>query len=255
MAERRMFSKTVTESDPFLDMPTSARCLYFHLGMMADDDGFVSSPKAIIRSSNCSEDDLRLLIAKGFVIAFENGIVVIRHWKMHNYIQKDRYRPTTFKKECEQLTIENNVYQTCIPSVSSMDTKCIQNVSEMDTQDRTVKDRTVKDRDRNTSCTDPDPPNSVPPIIQLELNDKSLYPITQRDIDEWQELYPAVDVMQQLRSMKGWLISNPTKRKTRKGIKRFINSWLSKEQDKGGNIKNDPSNRTDAESSVSAKLY
>lgn len=256
MAERRMFTKAVTESDTFLDMPTSARCLYFHLGMAGDDDGFISSPKAIIRSSNCSEDDLRLLIAKGFVIAFENGIVVIRHWKMHNYIQKDRYRPTTFKKECEQLTIENNVYQTCIPSVSSMDTKCIQNVSEMDTQDRIeLVKGSIYEISKDISCAEPDQPNSAPPIIQLELNDKNLYPITQRDIDEWQELYPAVDIMQQLRGMKGWLNSNPTKRKTRKGIRRFINSWLSKEQDKGGSIKYEPSNRTDAENSVSAKLY
>lgn len=256
MAERRMFSKTVTESDAFLDMPTSARCLYFHLGMQADDDGFIASPKAILRSSNCSQDDLKLLTAKGFVIAFENGIVVIRHWKMHNHVQKDRYKPTTFKKELAQLTLESNVYQTCINSVSIMYPECIQIVSEADTQDRLElgKDR-VYEISKDISCTEPDKSNSVPPIIELVLNDKSFYPITQRDADEWQELYPSVDVEQQLRSMKGWLNSNPAKRKTRRGIRRFINSWLSNEQDKGGKRRYETDNRIDTENSVSAKLY
>lgn len=186
MAERRMFSKTVTESDAFLDMPTSARCLYFHLGMAADDDGFIASPKAIIRSSNCSNDDLKLLIAKEFVIAFESGIVVIRHWKMHNYIQKDRYKPSVFKKEREQLVIENNVYhQACIQPVYIKDTDCIQDVYSLDTEEREVKDKLSKLRVRNTSCAESDKLTSTPPVIELILNDKSLYPVFQKDISEW----------------------------------------------------------------------
>lgn len=255
MAERRMFSKTVVESDMFLDMPTSARCLYFHLGMQADDDGFISSPKAIIRSSNCSEDDLKLLIAKGFVISFESGIIVIRHWKTHNYIQKDRYKPTTFKKECRQLVLENNVYQECIQSVSNMDTTCIQTVSEMDTQDRLSKVSIGKERVRETYCAELDKPDTTPAVIYLILNDRSQYPIYQADINKWQELYPAVNILQQLRAMSGWLDSNPTKRKTKNGIKRFINSWLTREQDKGGYKGYEPDGRTDTENSISAKLY
>lgn len=256
MAERRMFSKSVTESDAFLDMPTSARCLYFHLGMQADDDGFISSPKAVVRSSNCSEDDLKLLAAKGFVVAFESGIIVIRHWKMHNHIQKDRYKPTIFKKEREQLTIENNVYQACIQSVSKMDTKCIQPVSKMDTQDSLgLGEESIYEISKDISCTEPYPTDSVPPIIELTLNDKSLYPITQTDIDEWGEIYPAVDILQQLRYMKGWLNSNPTKRKTKRGIKRFINSWLSKEQDKGGVVKYGRDSEKDAQADTSVQLY
>ena len=90
MAERRMFAKCITESDAFLDMPLSTQALYFHLGMVADDDGFVSSPKKITRSINASEDDLKLLLAKRFVLGFESGIVVIKHWKMNNYIRNVR---------------------------------------------------------------------------------------------------------------------------------------------------------------------
>ena len=87
MAERRMFSKTIIDSDAFLDMPLSTQSLYFHLSMRADDDGFINNPKKIQRMIGCADDDLKLLIAKNFIIPFESGIVVIKHWKIHNYIR------------------------------------------------------------------------------------------------------------------------------------------------------------------------
>ena len=243
MAERRMFSKTVINDDKFLDMPATTRSLYFHLGMMADDDGFIASPKAIIRSSNCSEDDLKLLIAKGFVIGFESGVIVIRHWKMHNYIQKDRYRHTSFKKECEQLVVENGIYQKCIQDVSSMYTECIQDVRETDTQYSIELGKDI-DRVRNTSCTEPEVPSAAVQnmkeepvketfVIALPLNDKTEYQVSLTKFNEYKELYPAVDISQELRNMRGWLLNNPDRRKTRRGITRFINSWLAKKQDKG----------------------
>ena len=108
MAERRMFAKTITESDAFLDMPLSTQALYFHLGMNADDDGFVNSPKRIQRLVGASEDDLRLLVAKRFVLAFESGIIVIKHWKTHNWIRKDRYRPTQYQEELSALLLKEN---------------------------------------------------------------------------------------------------------------------------------------------------
>lgn len=111
MAERRMFAKTIIDSDAFLEMPLSTQALYFHLGMRADDDGFVNSPKRIQRLINCSDDDLKLLIAKNFIIPFESGVVVIKHWKIHNYIRSDRYKETTYLEEKQQLTLkENNAY-------------------------------------------------------------------------------------------------------------------------------------------------
>ena len=94
MAERRMFAKTITNSDSFLEMPLSSQCLYFHLNMNADDDGFVNSPKRIQRMINASDDDFKILIAKSFILTFESGVIVIKHWRLNNYIQKDRYKET-----------------------------------------------------------------------------------------------------------------------------------------------------------------
>ena len=94
MAERRMFAKTIIDSDAFLDMPLSTQALYFHLSMRADDDGFINNPRKIQRMIGASGDDLKLLLAKSFLIPFDSGIVVIKHWRIHNYIQKDRYKGT-----------------------------------------------------------------------------------------------------------------------------------------------------------------
>lgn len=136
MAERRMFSKTVIDSDAFLDMPQSTQCLYFHLGMRADDDGFVNSPKKIQRIIGASDDDLRLLAAKRFIIPFESGVVVIRHWKIHNYIQKDRYKETLYKNEKATISLDSSgAYQI----VSTMYPDCIQNGTKVETQDRLGK--------------------------------------------------------------------------------------------------------------------
>lgn len=128
MANRRMFSLDVVDTDRFLEMPASSQNLYFHLGMRADDDGFVSSPKKITKLVNCGEDDLNVLISRGFVIAFDGGIVVIRHWKQNNYIQSDRYKQTLYKKELSALTVNNGAYEI------GMYTPCIQSVSKMEAQ-------------------------------------------------------------------------------------------------------------------------
>lgn len=108
MANKRMFSMDIVDSDLFLDMPLSSQCLYFHLSMRADDDGFVNSPKKIIKIIGANEDDLKILITKGFVIAFQRGIIVITHWKINNYIRKDRYKETFYIEEKEQLFLTQN---------------------------------------------------------------------------------------------------------------------------------------------------
>ena len=147
MAERRMFAKTIIDSDMFIDMPMSARLLYYDLAMRADDDGFVNSPKKIMRFVGASMDDMNVLIAKQFIIPFESGVVVIKHWKIHNYIQKDRYKATSYQAEKERLTLKNGTYYTDdLPDVSNLDTECIQDVYSLDTQDRLGKDRLGKDR-------------------------------------------------------------------------------------------------------------
>lgn len=134
MADRRMFSKTIIDSDTFLDMPLSAQALYFHLSMRADDDGFINNPKKIQRMIGASDDDCRLLIMKQLIIAFDSGVIVIKHWRLHNYIQKDRYKPTLYQNEKSTLELdESKVY-----------TKCIQDVSILDTQVRLGKVRLGK---------------------------------------------------------------------------------------------------------------
>jgi hypothetical protein len=135
LPERRMFAKTIIDSDAFLDMPTSTQSLYFHLAMRADDDGFINNPKKIQRMIGCSDDDLKLLIAKRFIIPFENGIVVIKHWKIHNYIQKDRYKPTIYQEEKKKLKVKDN------GGYGLLDTECIQDVSSLETQVRLGKVR------------------------------------------------------------------------------------------------------------------
>ena len=108
MAERRMFTQKIIDSDAFLDMPLSTQALYFHLNMRADDDGFVNNPKRIQRTIGASEDDLKLLVAKRFVIGFENGVIVIKHWRMHNTLRKDRYSPTQYQEELALLEVKHN---------------------------------------------------------------------------------------------------------------------------------------------------
>lgn len=124
MAERRMFAKTIVLSDAFLDMPMSARCLYFTLSMLADDDGFINNPKSIMRQCGSSLDDMNILLAKRFILAFESGVIVIKHWKIHNYIQKDRYKETKYVEEKSTLTLDDNgAYTECIQDVSTMGTQ------------------------------------------------------------------------------------------------------------------------------------
>lgn len=111
MAERRMFAKTIIDSDAFLDMPMSARLLYYDLAMRADDDGFNNSPKKVMRTIGATTDDMNILITRKFIIPFENGVVVIKHWRIHNYIAKDRYTETKYKEEKAMLQLdENNAY-------------------------------------------------------------------------------------------------------------------------------------------------
>ena len=140
MAERRMFAKTIIDSDVFLDMPMSAQALYFHLSMRADDDGFINNPKRIQRMIGASEDDLKILVAKSFLIIFESGVVVIKHWKIHNYIRSDRYKPTTYEDEKALLVEKDN------KAYSLGMSNGIPNGHQMDTQDRLGKDRLGKDR-------------------------------------------------------------------------------------------------------------
>ena len=144
MAERRMFAKTIVFSDAFLDMPMSARCLYFTLGMFADDDGFVNSPKSIMRQCGASMDDMNILMAKKFIIIFESGIIVIKHWRIHNYIRQDTYSETKCVDEKGQLYLSPDKTYEMIPSTSRG-----RAVDGAWTQDRIGKDSIGKNNNNN----------------------------------------------------------------------------------------------------------
>ena len=121
MAQKRMFSLSVVDTDQFLEMPLSSRLLYYELGMRADDDGFVSNWKKILAFTGLKEDDLKVLIAKQFIIPFESGVIVIRHWRLNNYLQKDRTKPTIYLDELKKLEVDDNnvynLYTNCIHSI------------------------------------------------------------------------------------------------------------------------------------------
>ena len=154
-----MFAKTIIDSDAFLDMPMSTQALYFHLSMRADDDGFINNPKRIQRMIGASDDDLKLLIAKAFIIVFDSGVVVIKHWKIHNYIQSDRYKPTVYAEEKNMLEVKENKAYTLNNG------ECIQNGYITDTQVRLGKDSIGKDRLGKDSI-EPKAKRFTPPTLE-----------------------------------------------------------------------------------------
>lgn len=138
MAERRMFAKTIIDSDAFIDMPLSTQALYFHLSMRADDDGFINNARKIQRMIGASDDDMKVLWMKRFIIPFESGIVVIKHWKIHNYIRGDRKKATVYPEEMALLeekpngayTLKNDVPDTCLSNDGQVSVKCQHRLGE-----------------------------------------------------------------------------------------------------------------------------
>lgn len=163
MAERRMFTQKIVESDAFTEMPASAQALYFHLNMAADDDGIVNSPKKIARSVNSSEEDLELLVENRFLIRFSSGVVAIKHWLMHNSIRRDRYKPTEYQDELSQLYVKTNKAYTddpkhpeiapsepeCQPDDNQLATNCQPDDNQMTPQVRLGKDSSSLGEDSN----------------------------------------------------------------------------------------------------------
>lgn len=193
MAERRMFAKTIIDSDAFVDMPLSTQALYFHLSMRADDDGFINNPKRIQRMIGCADDDLKVLAAKRFILPFDSGVVVIKHWKIHNYIRNDRYKETVYQDEKAQLMLkENGAYTEAdtigIPSGNQV-------VYQMDTQYRVGKVREGKDSIEVVevsamadSDNDTDVENSVEKIVAVggKLGKGVVY-LTQEQMEDLME--------------------------------------------------------------------
>ena len=217
MAERRMFTKRITESDAFLDMPSSTQMLYFHFSMNADDDGFVNNPKKIQKMCGASDDDFKLLIVKSFIILFDSGIIVIKHWKMHNYIQADRYRPTDYVEEKSMLGIKSNKAYTL--DVSKMDTECIQNgYIGKDSIGKVSIDKNSIDKDSKGES------------VRGE-KDKRFYPPTLDEVKQYcEERKNNIDPMAfiDFYSSKGWMIG----KNRMKDWKAAVRTWERKRKEK-----------------------
>lgn len=196
MANKRMFSLDVVDTDRFLEMPTSSQALYFQLGMRADDDGFVASPRKIVKIANCGNDDLSILISKGYIIPFESGIVVVTHWGVNNNkIKGDRYKETIYTNEKSMIQQRNGVYylrdfqekSECIQDGSKEIPECIQDGSSMEPQNRI-------DKINNNICT----PNTVVQVSndekiqdqEAELNQKSELEVQKEDFEIIYSHYP-----------------------------------------------------------------
>ena len=127
MPERRMFAKTIVTSDAFLDMPATARCLYFTLCMFADDDGFVNNPRSVMRQCGAHDDDMKILIAKKFVLIFDSGVIVIKHWRIHNYIRGDRKHETKYREELSMLKVDEDGNYSLPDTCQSIDGQVVGN--------------------------------------------------------------------------------------------------------------------------------
>lgn len=217
MANRRMFAKTIIDSDAFLDMPPSTQVLYFHLAMRADDDGFINNPKTIMRMVGAKDDDIKLLIAKRFIIPFESGVVVIKHWRIHNYIQKDRYTETKYIDEKNQLIInEKNAYS--LKQISLLDDEN-DNVYILDTQVRKGKDRLEIGKDRLELERDKNKATRfiTPTIDEIKtfLNEQEYETDIDRYADRFYNFYES----------KGWKVG----KEKMKDWKAAIRGWLSRD--------------------------
>lgn len=213
-----MFAKTIITSDAFLDMPATTRCLYFLLGMVADDDGFVNAPRSVMRQAGATLDDMNLLIAKRFVLTFESGVVVIKHWKIHNLIQKDRYKETKYLEEKAQLMLDqNNAYTEADRAVYP---PCIQSVSNMEPQVRLGKDSVGKENSIEPPAAAPTPPDPPPKkqFVKPTLDEVRAYCIERGkgvDADKWYNHYSA----------NGWKVG----RNPMKDWKAAVRTWEPKE--------------------------
>lgn len=234
---RRMFSSEIVDSDAFLEMPISTQALYFHLGMQADDDGFIGNPKKILRGIGVSEDDLKILMAKRFVLTFESGVIVIKHWKINNYLRADRYHETKYLEEKGKLLIkENNSY-------SEKDKLGIPKLNQWSTENRLDKNRLDK---TNTFVLSEGQERELEKILITwnEIYKQKLKSIRaiRSNYKYWREVYEFDEIIQAIKkSPKTWLAGKPIetffRQKNPNGeLVDYISQCLNfkEEQDKGG---------------------
>ena len=231
MAKKRMFSLSVLDTDAFLDLPLSAQALYFHLNLHADDDGFIGNPKRVANNIGASLDDLRLLVLKRFVIAFEDGVIVIKHWRMHNAIKSDRYTRTNYIEDFAALGIKENGAYTLTDGTQT-ENKWSANGTQMLQTCSPGKNRLDKDIGLDNSFRLGECEGEDEVLYELLTKEGDIFPVYQSMIDHYSKLYPNIDVRHEFGAMQGWCEANDKNRKTFKGMKRFINGWLNRAKPK-----------------------
>lgn len=245
MANKRMFSIGIIDSDQFLDMSMEARLLYYDLGMRADDDGFVNSPKKIMRITKVTDKSLDELEDKGFIFRFTSGVLVIRHWNINNNMRKDTYHETSYTEEKAQLVLDSaSIYQFRNEYVtdSSRDynedeTECAEDVSQIRLDKNSINQPKVSSgiNSLDSICSEQkisselEQPTESDDCIEFPVLGGSTY-IPKSLIDEWESVYTNVDVMQEVLKAREWCRANPKRRKV--NWKRFLVNWLNEKQDK-----------------------
>ena len=227
-----MFTKKITESDAFLNLPLSAQALYFHLNMNADDEGFVNTPKMITRLIGAKNDDLQVLIDKAFILMFPSGVAVIKGWLMNNIIKNDRKHPTSYQEELSQLVVKDNRSYTWKQNGNKTETERKQNGNNLL---RSIdKDRLVEisiDKNNTFAPTSNDIDAMEKEIFaELPLLNNQFYKIYTEDVSHYKEQFPAIDVEQEIRNAIAWTEANPKNRK--KQGKRFLTNWLLRKQER-----------------------
>lgn len=242
MATRRMFSIRVTDSTRFLKMPATSQNLYFHLGLMADDDGIVEA-YPVMRKIGATEDDLRVLLSKGFVTILNDDLVsYIVDWREHNQIRADRKVDSIYKDLLIHMHPDISLLQAKESYYSRNKNICQTNGRQMPGKSQRIvgigKDSIGKDSigKDNINIITPETDKSAPEGtgILIPLQDKTSYDVPADKIPMWKQAYPAVDIKQELWKIVSWCDANPKKRKTRRGIERFITGWLERAQNRGG---------------------
>jgi hypothetical protein len=231
-----MFAQTIIDSDAFLTMSLSAQALYFHLSMRGDDEGFVNKPKSVMRTIGANEDDLKILIAKNFIIPFDSGVVVIKHWKIHNYIRGDRLKGTVYQDEKSQLTEKENgsytMIEGCQPIVSQLSVECQHRLGKYsigkDSIDKSSKDICVV----NSTDTPKKSSKFIPPTVD-QVKEYCKERNNTIDAEKFINHYAAANWFRGKTKLKDW--------------KACVRTWEQNEKDKPTYQKPDKSQRTNFE--------
>lgn len=254
MAERRMFTQKITEADNFTELPPTTQCLYFHLCMNADDDGFSNKIRQAMFNAHADRNDFEMLVQKRFIIPFDSGVIVIKHWRMHNLIRSDRYHKTDYLEERAALVLKDNgVYyddlepeeqqdSSGIPDDNQVTTISIPDDNQMEPEGSSSIGKVINNIN-TTTIGEENFEIDTTGIPKIPLEDGTEWEVPESYFIECVKNYPDIDIKKEFASMRMWSISNPTKKKTRAGVKRFVNNWLSKSMPKK-EVQKDTNNKT-----------